>query len=325
MVFQFGFLSALNGFASETDCGDAAAPTNTGNFTYSEDWFAPSLLITVSNVIAPQDSTSDNVDADEIIDAYLVVLYANITYCGGMADYYMTLYQQYYYTNPALAASYYALAQGFQTEKENLENEDVHWDRFKTSIENIREAKTQFIGIVPEMNFYGKFSYLKVFCQTGCIAPGFVPTWDTMPENSVDHRFIISPYYGDDPTLIFMFDFMAAADGNSAYFSSRYFLYLSPYFLDPVVGADEDEITIEIEGVQWIQSTDGSLSGIEKEDIFNLGDPYHVTVKMESSAIDGDNSPSWDHTTTINMTLFEFDFTINKETYFDEKCALMLP
>jgi hypothetical protein len=253
-------------------------------------------------------------DVEEKITNYNdVTLAATIVYLNGLVQYWLDMYNYYISIIPidpnagVHAAEALQASEAFGLVRDQLVEEELHWAQFLVGIKDIANAPTRFIGGSAATDFNGKFSELTAHYFAAYLDKSVPLTWSTIPALAKEHTFLTGPGVGGNPVIFLMYKTKAGMvrDSQEASILCQNFYFVAPFILNPA-------LAININGNLWIQGPQGSLPQ-ETNNVFSLDTLYHVDVWMSATVIDSNNFPTWNHTLTMNMKLFSFDFKIKKE------------
>ncbi len=240
-----------------------------------------------------------------VLDASRIFTQGRVTYWQDIAWVYASLGNWVQYTN----------AMGFSTAFQVITDatiaEKTYWAKYKTAIANGRDAATRFLGGIVADDFGpmgsppGKLSDLIAYYETGELDAFLIPAWDTMPGDSAGHSFITALEFSGEQLLAFIFQTKAATitDTMNGAFISRDFTAIISYLDNPL-------LTLTLNGKPWLQYP--GMSGEISVNELELGVPHRVEVILTSDVMDGAQHPNWNHTTQMELTLFSFDYTLNR-------------
>jgi len=129
-----------------------------------------------------------------------------------------------------------------------------------------------------------------------------------MPAEAKTHTFMTGPSFNGSSMLFLMFWTKAGTvrDSEKATILSKSFYFNAAFLIEP-------RLTVTIDGTPWIEGLQGWWSG-ETSNTYTMDVPHHAKVRMSTSVLDASNyCGSRDHTLTMDLELFSFDFRIKKE------------
>ncbi len=266
------------------------------------------VRLQVTGVVAPQDDPADAVDGDQVLLDQMDVIQGNYLYAQAMADSWMAQYDYYLaiqdYTNATNALQ---LAGEFQTWADVMADEYVFWAEFYSGIVAVELAPTLFNGGETDDDYDGDLSWLEGWYEAATIADPAGFTWDTLPAESATHAFLTGPSFNGNPMFFLMANTKAAdiAGADQGLFLFQDFWWMAAYM-------DDEELQIEIDGQDWIESNNGSLTGVSTSDVWDYGQTHQMAVRMTCTGLQGGNPPTWGSETTLSMTLFTLDFAVDR-------------
>ena len=252
-------------------------------------------------------------DVEEKITNYNVTLDATIAYVNGLVQYWLDMYNYYISIIPidpnagVHAAEALQASEAFGVIRDQLVQEKLHWAQFLVGIKDIANAPTRFIGGSAATDFNGKFSELTAHYYAAYLDKSVPLTWSTIPAIAKEHTFLTGPGVGGNPVIFLMYKTKAGMvrDAQEASILCNNFYFSAPFILNPA-------LRVDVNGLLWIEGPQGTLPQVTKND-FTLNTSNHVDVWMSATVIDSNNFPTWNHTLTMNMKLFSFDFKVKKE------------
>jgi hypothetical protein len=286
-----------------------------------------SLILCVTDVVAPTDSATDSIDADVAIEDYMNTLEAYYIYMQGQADYWTDMSLVYASTGDWVnMVNAIELAEVWGVEAGQMAGQTVHWAKLHAALANVGDGPARFTG-GAESNDYtaGGLRDLSGNYEIGWEDPSFSSSWDTLPETSATHSFIVAPSFDGDPMYLLMFSTKALgiADESDPEAVVLYepdilatdFMYIAPYMM-------ESTSTVYVDGEPW-SSMDHMVSTPDQVvEAMAFGEPHTMLVTMDVEVIDSSQFPSWADTTVLPMDLFSFDFTL--ELGSDEDTSVFL-
>ena len=274
-----------------------------------------SLILCVTDVVAPGDSATDDVDADFLIEDYMVTLEAYWIYLQGQADYWIDMMFVYQSTGDYVnMVNAMQLADAYGVEAGLMADQTVHWAKLHAALANVATGPGRFTG-GAESNDYteGGLIDLTGNYEIGWEDPYYAPSWDGLPETSAEHKFIVAPSIGGDPMYLLMFDTKAlgiadesdpeAVDVFDPVVLATGFMYIAPYMM-------ESTSTVYVDDEPWSTMDHMVVSTDQVVQAMGLGETHTMFVTMDVEVIDESQFPSWAVTTTLPMGLFAFDFTL---------------
>lgn len=249
----------------------------------------------VDDFIAPDAVEDDGVDVDQ--DLYtnydtITILY---TYYQAEADYWLSQYN--YYTSVgqySSAASAYSLWDYYQVVASNLATESIGAATVYAASANMDTGAVAFRGGVASDDYAGTLADMTfgVF-EAGTTAETTVPDWESFPENSRSHQWLVAGESGGNYPLLAMWSWKVAQtlDGD--------LLVRMQDFTGIVVYLDDGVFTATLDGTEIWGGAAVTLTPDTE---------YTLVYSVSGLSYDRNNFPSLDRDGVIAGTLLSLTF-----------------